>query len=503
MAGNVLFKLLGQVFIDTDEANKSLSKTTENAESMTDKLGKGAKTVGKFATATVGVASAMSTALMGNAKNTAQATDEIDKMSQKLGLTREGYQEWDYILSQAGVDISSMETGMKTLTNKLDDAKNGSASAQAMFEKLGISMEDINNMSREELFEKSITGFQGMADSTERAALANDLFGKSGQNLTALFNESAESTEALKQKAHDLGMVMSDEAVESGVEFTDAMDTLNRTFATLGNSVGTALMPAITDVVNMIVDNLPMIQDMIKDLAPVFNDLISQLLPPLVELIQTILPPLLALIKAILPIVTTVASGVVKAVTWIVGVVSDTIGAITGFIGGIIDFINDVFLEGWKEAWQMVVDVFGGIFGGILDIVKAPINAIIGALNGIFSALSIDIPDWVPIIGGKTLGLPQIPMLATGGEITESGSVIVGEKGPELLNLNQGASVVPLSKDAVGTDSVIRAIQEMSNNIVNAISNNTNVVKIDDPYRIFKLVKDEEKKYNTMTTVNA
>ena len=54
---------------------------------------------------------------------------------------------------------------------------------------------------------------QGMADTTERAALANDLFGKSGQNLTPLFNETTESTEKLKQAAHELGFVMSDEAV--------------------------------------------------------------------------------------------------------------------------------------------------------------------------------------------------------------------------------------------------------------------------------------------------
>ena len=69
---------------------------------------------------------------------------------------------------------------------------------------------------------------QGMKDSTERAALANKLFGKSGQNLAPLFNETAASTEELKKKANELGFVMSDKNVKSSAAFKDSLDTLQR-----------------------------------------------------------------------------------------------------------------------------------------------------------------------------------------------------------------------------------------------------------------------------------
>ena len=150
-------------------------------------------------------------------------------MSQRLGLSYEGFQRWDYILGQSGVDIDSMQTGLKTLTNQLDDARNGSADAQARFEALGLSLEDISNMSREEVFESVISGFQRMEDSTERAALANDLFGRSGQNLTPLFNQSVEETQALAQAAEDLGLIMSDDAVKASADYQDALDTMQRT----------------------------------------------------------------------------------------------------------------------------------------------------------------------------------------------------------------------------------------------------------------------------------
>ena len=170
---------------------------------------KGAAAVAEGALAAVGGAvAAMGGAvvegtkeLVNSAKDMSESADVIDKQSQKVGLSTEAYQKWDYVMNLAGTSMSNMGTGLKTLTNKLDDAKNGSEKSLAMFEQLGLSIDDLNSMSREDVFGAVITGFQNMADSTERAALANDLLGKSGQELTPLFNQTAESTQELMEKA--------------------------------------------------------------------------------------------------------------------------------------------------------------------------------------------------------------------------------------------------------------------------------------------------------------
>ena len=112
-------------------------------------LGRGLAAAGA-ATAVIGAAAVKAGADFAEAAgDVAEYGDNIDKMSQRLGLSYEGFQKWDYILGQSGVDIDSMQTGLKTLTNQLDDAKNGSADAQARFAALGLSLEDINNMTRE------------------------------------------------------------------------------------------------------------------------------------------------------------------------------------------------------------------------------------------------------------------------------------------------------------------------------------------------------------------
>ena len=103
---------------------------------------------------------------------------------------------------------------------------------------------------------------------------------------------------------------------------------------------------------------------------------------------------------------------------------------------GVIGFITSVFAGDWAGAWNYVVQIFSGIFSSIGAIAKAPLNAVIGLINaaiGGINSLSVDIPEWVPGVGGQHFGvnIPQLPMLAKGG-IT-NGVSIAGEDGPEAV----------------------------------------------------------------------
>jgi len=133
------------------------------------------------------------------------------------------------------------------------------------------------------------------------------------------------------------------------------------------------------------------------------------------------------------------------------GTVTSIMGSVKQIFVGVIDFIVGVFTGDWSRAWQGVVNIFGGIFGTLGSLVKAPVNGVISIVNraiqGI-NGLSVDIPDWVPFVGGKSFGtnIPQIPMLAKGTNNHKGGPAIVGEEGPELVLLPQGAKVIPNKK---------------------------------------------------------
>ena len=120
----------------------------------------------------------------------------------------------------------------------------------------------------------------------------------------------------------------------------------------------------------------------------------------------------------------------------------------------IIDFISNVFSGNWSAAWQNIVNIFGNLFGMIVNLAKAPINGVISAINWVISkinSITVTIPDWVPGVGGTTLGfsIPTIPQLAEGGIATSPTLAEIGEGGePE--------AVMPLSKLAAMLDEWIR-----------------------------------------------
>ena len=125
-------------------------------------------------------------------------------------------------------------------------------------------------------------------------------------------------------------------------------------------------------------------------------------------------------------------------------------------LNGVIDFVRGVFTGDWERAWNGVVEIFSGIFGGIVNAVRVPFRAVAGIINTIIDAvnsISIDIPDWVPVVGGAHFGLniPHIPYLADGG-IVRRGSAIVGEAGPELMTVLGNRTVVqPLPAGSVAS----------------------------------------------------
>lgn len=314
----------------------------------------------------------------------AAAGDTIDKSSQKLGLSAKAYQEWDYVLSQSGVNIESAGMGFKTLTNQIASAKKGSKEAQERFAKLGISINDINKLSREELFTKAITGMQGLADNTDRAALANQLFGRSGQELAPLFNSTAESTEALKQKAHELGFVMSDEAVDASVKYTDSLDTLKRTFQGVKNNIVSQLLPGFTSITTGLSELLAG-QDGAKEKlqqgAQEIVDSLTKIAPRIVDVLLTV-------VGAAAEIAPTIITSLVQGI-------SSNLGKIISAAGNIVKTFILSLVRALPKIGKSVLSIFPSLLNGLKQVFFNIVKALPSLLKIVVESLPTLIPQVV------------------------------------------------------------------------------------------------------------
>lgn len=211
------------------------------------------------------------------------------------------------------------------------------------------------------------------------------------------------------------------------------IETIKNLFLTVWNSFLKPTFDKIFDVIKKLWDNhlkplVSKIGEFVAKLANGAMEIYNQFIAPIVKwFVETLGPPVSYVIGYIGDVIGT-----------LFGTISDVAGGIFDILGGIIDFITGIFTGNWEKAWNGIKDIFGGVWDSLVSIVKFPVNMIIKALNALIGGLNkihFDIPDWVPLIGGKGFGfnIPKIPELAKGGIVDQPTLSMVGERGREAV----------------------------------------------------------------------
>lgn len=409
-----LFDLMAVIRLDKSEYEQGLADAENEAAGFKSKLGSAFGTAGKVGAAAFGAiatgTAAATTAMVAGAKKTAAYGDEIDKQSQKMGISAEAYQEWDAILQHSGTSIQALTPSMKTLALQ---AEKGSDA----FSKLGISQQEVANLSQEDLFSRVIAGLQGMEEGSERTALASELLGRGAIELGALMNTSAEDTEAMRQRVHELGGVMSDEAVKAAAQFQDSLQDMSTAFDGLKRGMVSDLMPALTSVMDGLTEifsgnseeGIGMvttgIQQMVDDISAKIPDIMAVGSEIVTSLLTAITDNLPTLLQAGADAVMTITQGLIANLPTIIASGLDVIVSLA-----------DGISESLPELIPTVVDVVLQIVMTLLNnadkLVNAAIKLIVALGTGLIKAipqLVKNIPTIIKAIVGALLdGLAEI-----------------------------------------------------------------------------------------------
>lgn len=354
--------------------------------------------------------------------------DNIDKMSQKMGLTAEAYQEWDAVMQHSGTSMETMKASMKTLANAAE-------TGNAAFEELGLTQEQIANMSQQDLFEATIAGLQNVADDTQRTYLAGKLLGRGATELGALLNTSAEDTQAMRDRVRELGGVMSQEAVSASAAFQDQLQDMQTAFQGLSRGLTAEFLPSMTTVmsglteifsgntegglsqisegINGIVEGitqaLPQIAQTATTILEALATAIMQNLPQLVQtgfeilsqLATYIVENLPTLIETGLKVILELAMGIAQALPELIPAIVDTVLAIAGYLIDNVDLLIDAAIaliiglaEGLinalpkliEKAPEIVIKLVEAIIRNAPKLLEASIELILTLVKGIVDA---------------------------------------------------------------------------------------------------------------------
>ena len=518
------YMALQREIISTETELKSLktaAKDTANAMSgiaqAADKVAKGAQ---KVADKTRGLSAAAAGALGaigGLAIKTVKSADELNTLAKQTGFSVEELQKFQYASDL--VDVS-----MDDITGAATKLKKSVAGDSKELAKLGVKTKNADGSFRNinDIFYDTLAALGDVQNETERDTLAMAIFGRSADSLAGIVDDGGKSLKELGQEAEDMGLIMGQDTVDSLNSVNDQMDRLKAqataTLAQEGAKAMEVLLPLFEKVVSGISSIIEWVGSLDEQQLQTIITILGVVaaISPLASLISNIssmiafIPTLLSTLGAAMtwlmanPIVLVIA-GIVALVALIAtkgdqiknilnkvdaflqgvftkdwtevfgpvlgGILNgffDTVSAVwdsvKGVLDGIIDFIQGVFKGDWKKAWNGIKNIFSSIMSGLSRVFKTPLNAVISMINDIIDSVNWligNINNLGSILGIKIGTIGHIPMLANGGVVTQ-GQAIVGEAGPELLNVSNGkATVTPLSSGsgaAAPTTIVVQSV---------------------------------------------
>ena len=434
----------------------------------------------KAAVAAAGIAMAIKGAFDG-LNEFAAAGDAIDKTSQKIGISTKAYQEWDAVLKHSGTDISVMKTAMRTLSNAAVDGSDA-------FEKLGISQEEAASMSQEDLFARVIEGLQNMEAGSERAALAQDLLGRSSQEMAVLLNTSAEDTQAMKDRVNELGGVLSEDAVKNSAAFKDALQDLGTSFSGLTNGAMAEFLPCVTEIMEGLTNLFS--GDGEGGIAMIVSGLGS-----LGETIMTVVPQLM---ETGATIITAICEGIVQYLPTMIDTGFTMLGEFaTGFLNNLPTMIDNVstvlngaiqwIMQNYPTFLQKGVEVLGKVAQGVIQNLPAIVGAVARMVASFLATVTQNLPSFlakgIEILGKVVAGIIQsIPSIVTaaGDAVKQAASAFTsydwGKLGSDIIDgVKQGV------KNAAG-----RLAQAAKDAVKGALDSAKDFLNINSPSRVFR-----------------
>lgn len=513
-------KTIGAILSLTNNFSPEIKKVAKDLNMTVSDMKKAAKSVKTFQKQCSDAASKLKTGLISSIAATAatsavlvnktmEAGDRIDKMSQKVGMSRKAFQELDYVFSQSGIQMDSFTTGAKKLSEAVFNVNKKNSESAQIFKTLGVRVKNNKGqfLSQEVILKKTLAALQKMPQSVNKAVYAQKLFGKQGMQLMPLLNSQTKGVDELIEKCHSLGMVLSNEEVDAAVKLTDTIDTMKRSFAPLGYMFANMLIPRIQTFSDYVIANMPKIKSVTQNTVKNLSDFISNLAKNM-EKLTLIAVPLVAVIvsfkvfSGVFTVLQTL-NGIIKTCTtmqilWNAALLANPIGLIAGGLallaGGLV-FAYQKF-EGFRSmvnacfdilkllgnsisfVWQKLNQVLSPVADFTLKVIKliAPLYKLVELINNGAQALG----GWRGI--GKSIsGLAndanakinaekaKIPKNALGTNYFSGGLTSINEGGrDEIVELPTGTRIIPhnVAKQSASQKQDIKVEVTVQGNVI-------------------------------------
>lgn len=424
-----------------DESDKAEKKVKTFGEQLKD-LGKGVgnvlagvgKTIAAVGAAAVGAVGGLTAIAM----KSSEAAGELVDMSAKTGLSLTTLQELQYIGGQVGVGIDTITGSLARFTNAIEGSASGTGQQAEDMAKLGVSVLDANGQLRDsrDVYFEAIQALGQMENATDREITAQNLFGKSYQELMPLIRASKEELAAMTEEAHKNGAVMSEEAVMGLEAWGDEIAGLKGSVQGLMGTFSATLMPTFRGVTGMA-------KGWMGELAGIMSGSNGDL--------ASIAPQLGGFLGGVFADIGSKAPGMIEmGLGLVLGLVSALLSAMptlipaaTEIVRTLVEGIGDMATMLLEAAPELIMQLVNGLIRMLPDLIETGTKVVMALIQGIATLLPRLIPAAVQmivmLINGIAQALPQ--MMTMIAEIIPQVVITLIENLPLLIEAALGLIV--------------------------------------------------------------
>jgi hypothetical protein len=246
-----------ELFADDSKLVRGLKSASDKIKKWADSTRKSLQVFGKtlmdYSLKGLAFVSAVGAAELAASKSFADEGNKLEKMAYRTGMATDALSELGYAAQLCGSNIETVEASVHKMQTLLGEAAKGSQTAKDKLALLGLTYADLKKLSPEDQLMLLVNKLGGIKDSGQRAAMTMQIFGESANKLMPMIDAGSESLEKMREEARKLGISMSNENAQAAMEYTNALTRLSALFKGITNSIGAALAPELTRLVNWFV----------------------------------------------------------------------------------------------------------------------------------------------------------------------------------------------------------------------------------------------------------
>lgn len=272
-----------------------------------------AATVGGFAALAAAIVK-VEKELIELTKEAAENAKEIETFASMTGQSAQDVQRMEYAAGKLGVSYDRIRDSLKEITNKMQEAQNGSEDTAKAFDTLGVEITNADGSMRsaEDVFTDVLDALGDVENQSERDALAMDLMSESAQELNPIIDAGGEKLREYMQAASDMGYVLENDELDALTKVQDAFYDLEAQQKATKDQIALEFAPYLASLYENAASGLADIGEALEDsgIVQAFGsilEIVGELLNPSEEMADSIIPNLTYVLRPLALVLTSIA----------------------------------------------------------------------------------------------------------------------------------------------------------------------------------------------------